>query len=268
MTELMALIVREAAARSRTRSPKCARRSIILRYYALRARADFAGPMPLPGPAGERNEIESARARRLRLHLAVEFSAVDLHRPDRRGARRRQCGHRQARRADAADRRRRGAAAASRPGCRARSSICCRGPARRSARGSSPTRASPGSPLPARPRPRAISTSTLARRPGPIVPFIAETGGQNAMIVDSSALAEQVVADVLASAFDSAGQRCSAAAPALCAGRHRRPAVGDAGGSDGGAGDRRSGLDRHRCRPGHRRRGKRGAGAARRADGA
>lgn len=40
--------------------------------------------------------------------------------------------------------------------------------------------------------------------------LIAETGGQNAMIVDSSALAEQVVADVLASAFDSAGQRCSA----------------------------------------------------------
>ncbi|PJI40296.1 trifunctional transcriptional regulator/proline dehydrogenase/L-glutamate gamma-semialdehyde dehydrogenase [Ferrovibrio sp.] len=42
------------------------------------------------------------------------------------------------------------------------------------------------------------------------VPLIAETGGLNAMIVDSSALPEQVVADVLASAFDSAGQRCSA----------------------------------------------------------
>ncbi len=42
------------------------------------------------------------------------------------------------------------------------------------------------------------------------IPLIAETGGQNAMIVDSSALAEQVVADVLNSAFDSAGQRCSA----------------------------------------------------------
>jgi RHH-type proline utilization regulon transcriptional repressor/proline dehydrogenase/delta 1-pyrroline-5-carboxylate dehydrogenase len=42
------------------------------------------------------------------------------------------------------------------------------------------------------------------------VPLIAETGGQNAMIVDSSALPEQVVADVLQSAFDSAGQRCSA----------------------------------------------------------
>ena len=42
------------------------------------------------------------------------------------------------------------------------------------------------------------------------VPLIAETGGQNAMIVDSSALAEQVVQDVMQSAFDSAGQRCSA----------------------------------------------------------
>ena len=53
----------------------------------------------------------------------------------------------------------------------------------------------------------------LAGRTGPDgapVPLIAETGGQNALIVDSSALAEQVVADVLVSAFDSAGQRCSA----------------------------------------------------------
>jgi RHH-type proline utilization regulon transcriptional repressor/proline dehydrogenase/delta 1-pyrroline-5-carboxylate dehydrogenase len=50
----------------------------------------------------------------------------------------------------------------------------------------------------------------LAQRDGPIVPLIAETGGQNAMIVDSSALPEQVVADVVTSAFDSAGQRCSA----------------------------------------------------------
>jgi RHH-type transcriptional regulator, proline utilization regulon repressor / proline dehydrogenase / delta 1-pyrroline-5-carboxylate dehydrogenase len=42
------------------------------------------------------------------------------------------------------------------------------------------------------------------------IPLIAETGGQNAMVVDSSALPEQVVSDVIASAFDSAGQRCSA----------------------------------------------------------
>lgn len=51
---------------------------------------------------------------------------------------------------------------------------------------------------------------TLAARDGPIAPLIAETGGQNAMIVDSSALTEQVVADVVTSAFRSAGQRCSA----------------------------------------------------------
>lgn len=50
----------------------------------------------------------------------------------------------------------------------------------------------------------------LAHREGPIVPFIAETGGQNVMIVDSSALPEQVVQDVITSAFNSAGQRCSA----------------------------------------------------------
>ena len=51
---------------------------------------------------------------------------------------------------------------------------------------------------------------TLANRGGEIVPLIAETGGQNAMIVDSSALLEQVTADVINSAFGSAGQRCSA----------------------------------------------------------
>ena len=52
---------------------------------------------------------------------------------------------------------------------------------------------------------------TLAERDGPIATLIAETGGQNAMIVDSSALAEQVVEDLTMSAFNSAGQRCSAA---------------------------------------------------------
>lgn len=55
-----------------------------------------------------------------------------------------------------------------------------------------------------------IIHKNLALREGPIVPLIAETGGQNAMIVDSSALSEQVVQDVLESAFNSAGQRCSA----------------------------------------------------------
>jgi RHH-type proline utilization regulon transcriptional repressor/proline dehydrogenase/delta 1-pyrroline-5-carboxylate dehydrogenase len=51
---------------------------------------------------------------------------------------------------------------------------------------------------------------TLADRDGPLAVFIAETGGQNAMFVDSSALPEQVVLDSIYSAFNSAGQRCSA----------------------------------------------------------
>jgi RHH-type proline utilization regulon transcriptional repressor/proline dehydrogenase/delta 1-pyrroline-5-carboxylate dehydrogenase len=58
-----------------------------------------------------------------------------------------------------------------------------------------------------------LIAASLAKRPRPDgapIPLIAETGGQNALIVDSSALPEQVIADALASAFDSAGQRCSA----------------------------------------------------------
>jgi RHH-type transcriptional regulator, proline utilization regulon repressor / proline dehydrogenase / delta 1-pyrroline-5-carboxylate dehydrogenase len=51
---------------------------------------------------------------------------------------------------------------------------------------------------------------TLAGKDGPIVPLVAETGGINPMIVDATALPEQVADDVVASAFRSAGQRCSA----------------------------------------------------------
>ncbi len=56
----------------------------------------------------------------------------------------------------------------------------------------------------------ALINRQLAERNGPIVPLIAETGGQNVMLVDSTALPEQVVDDVIVSAFQSAGQRCSA----------------------------------------------------------
>ena len=55
-----------------------------------------------------------------------------------------------------------------------------------------------------------LINQSLAAKSGAIVPLIAETGGQNALIADSSALPEQVVRDVVASAFNSAGQRCSA----------------------------------------------------------
>ena len=56
-----------------------------------------------------------------------------------------------------------------------------------------------------------IQRALASRMAGDIIPFIAETGGINAMIVDSTALPEQVVRDAVRSAFDSAGQRCSAA---------------------------------------------------------
>jgi RHH-type proline utilization regulon transcriptional repressor/proline dehydrogenase/delta 1-pyrroline-5-carboxylate dehydrogenase len=56
----------------------------------------------------------------------------------------------------------------------------------------------------------AVINRALAAREGPIATVIAETGGQNAMIVDSTALPEQVARDAVTSAFDSAGQRCSA----------------------------------------------------------
>ena len=58
---------------------------------------------------------------------------------------------------------------------------------------------------------RLINRALAGRESGPIATLIAETGGQNAMIADSSSLPEQVVKDVLGSAFTSAGQRCSAA---------------------------------------------------------
>lgn len=55
-----------------------------------------------------------------------------------------------------------------------------------------------------------IINRTLAAKDGPIIPFIAETGGQNTMIVDSTALLETACDDIIHSAFGSAGQRCSA----------------------------------------------------------
>ncbi|WP_417345320.1 bifunctional proline dehydrogenase/L-glutamate gamma-semialdehyde dehydrogenase PutA [Ferrimonas sp.] len=55
-----------------------------------------------------------------------------------------------------------------------------------------------------------VINRALAGRDGAIVPLVAETGGQNAMVVDSTSLPEQVVKDVVQSAFASAGQRCSA----------------------------------------------------------
>ena len=108
---------------------------------------------------------------------------------------------------------------------------------------------------------RAINRA-LAAKDGPIVPLIAETGGINAMIVDATALPEQVADDVVTSAFRSAGQRCSALRLLfvqddvadrmieMIAGAARELRIGDPSRS------------RRPYRPGDRRRGQ---GAARRA---
>jgi RHH-type proline utilization regulon transcriptional repressor/proline dehydrogenase/delta 1-pyrroline-5-carboxylate dehydrogenase len=210
LAELMALIVREGGRTIRDALSEVREAVDYLRYYAVRARADFAGPTPLPGPAGERNEIE-LRGRGVfacispwNFPLAIFTGQIAA--------------------ALAA-----GNAVVAKP---AEQTPLIAAAAVRLLLGAGipgevlhllpGTGEAVGAPLAADPRIAGIaftgSTETarqinleLAHRTGPIVPFIAETGGQNAMIVDSSALAEQVVADVLASAFDSAGQRCSAA---------------------------------------------------------
>ena len=154
-------------------------------------------------------------ARRHRLHLAVEFSAGDLHRPDRGRAGHRQYGARQAGRADAADRRARRGAAAARPASRR---MCCS-----CLPGDGP---SVGAPLTADPRIAGVcftgSTEVarlierqLAETAAPDAMLIAETGGLNAMIVDSTALPEQAVRDILAVGLPECRPALLGAAPAL-----------------------------------------------------
>jgi RHH-type transcriptional regulator, proline utilization regulon repressor / proline dehydrogenase / delta 1-pyrroline-5-carboxylate dehydrogenase len=210
MAQLMALVIREGG-RTIPAALAEAREAVdYLRYYAVRARADFAGPERLPGPAGERNEIE--------LHGRGVFACIspwNFPLAIFTG---------QIAAALAA-----GNAVIAKPA--EQTPLVAAAAVRLLLEAGIPgdvlhllpgTGEAVGAPLVADPRIAGIaftgSTETarrinleLARRPGPIVPLIAETGGQNAMIVDSSALAEQVVADVLISAFDSAGQRCSAA---------------------------------------------------------
>ena len=190
------------------RSPKCARRPTYCRYYAAQARRALA-PQPMPGPTGESNELRY-RGRGVfvcispwNFPLAIFLGQVAaalaagnavVAKPAEqtpliaaRGG------------APAAPGRRAGERAAS----RARRRQGRRRAGRRS-------RASPASPSPARPRSAAPINRALAAKDGPIVPLIAETGGINAMIVDATALPEQVTDDVITSAFRSAGQRCSA----------------------------------------------------------
>ncbi|HVT53609.1 MAG TPA: bifunctional proline dehydrogenase/L-glutamate gamma-semialdehyde dehydrogenase PutA [Dongiaceae bacterium] len=179
------------------------------RYYATRARADFAKPMPMPGPTGERNQLALhgrgvfACISPWNFPLAIFMGQITA--------------------ALAA-----GNTVIAKPaeqtpliaglGVAVLHRAGVPGDVLHLLPGDGP---SVGAPLVADPRIAGVaftgSTDTarainrvLAAKDGPIVPLIAETGGQNAMIVDSSALPEQVVRDTVISAFQSAGQRCSA----------------------------------------------------------
>jgi len=208
MVALMALIIREGGRTIPTALAEVREAVDYLRYYAVRARADFAAPAQLPGPTGERNESA--------LHGRGVFACIspwNFPLAIYTG---------QIAAALAA-----GNAVVAKPA--EQTPLVAAAAVRLLHEAGVPgdvlhllpgTGEAIGAPLVSDPRVAGIaftgSTETaqrinldLARRLGPIVPLIAETGGQNAMIVDSSALAEQVVTDVLISAFDSAGQRCS-----------------------------------------------------------
>ncbi len=207
--ELLALLAREAGKTLADGLGEVREAADFCRYYALIARRDFAHPVELTGPTGESNRLFLAGRGPFvcispwNFPLAIFVGQVAA--------------------AYAA-----GNAVVAKPAeqtpivaCRAVALLHEAGVSRE-ALGCVPGRGETvGAALVADARTAGVcftgSTATalaihraLAAREGPIVPFIAETGGLNAMLVDSSALPEQVVADVLASAFNSAGQRCSA----------------------------------------------------------
>ena len=206
--ELMALAIREGGRTLRDALSEVREAIDFCRYYAARARADFAQAIELPGVTGERNELRlSGRGAFVCIspwnfpvaiftgQIAAALAAGNsvIAKP---------------------------AGATSLTGAKIISFMHQAGVPTEVLHFLPGGGAEIGMALVRDPRTAGVaftgSTDTarqinqaLAQR-DIIIPFIAETGGQNAMIVDSSALPEQVVADALESAFDSAGQRCSA----------------------------------------------------------
>jgi RHH-type proline utilization regulon transcriptional repressor/proline dehydrogenase/delta 1-pyrroline-5-carboxylate dehydrogenase len=206
---VMALCIREAGKTVMDALAELREAVDFCRYYAARCRADFAAPILMPGPTGERNQLALhgrgvfACISPWNFPLAIFMGQVTA--------------------ALAA-----GNTVIAKP---AEQTPLIAGLAvailhRAGVPGDAlhllpGDGATVGAPLVADPRIAGVaftgSTETartinrvLAAKDGPIVPLIAETGGQNALIVDSSALPEQVVRDTVVSGFQSAGQRCSA----------------------------------------------------------
>jgi RHH-type proline utilization regulon transcriptional repressor/proline dehydrogenase/delta 1-pyrroline-5-carboxylate dehydrogenase len=208
MVELVSLIVREGARTYADAVAEVREAADFCRYYALQARSAFA-PKVLPGPAGERNELH--------LHGRGVFACISpwnfpLAIFTGQVAAALAAGNTViAKPAEQTPRTGLRAVEILREaGIPADAVHCVPGDGE-----------TVGAPLVADPRIAGVAftgsvqtarriNAALAGRDGPIVPLIAETGGVNAMLVDSSALPEQVVDDTVISAFQSAGQRCSA----------------------------------------------------------
>ncbi len=207
--ELMTLAVHEAGKTIADAVAEVREAVDLLNYYAARARKDFAAPLPLSGPTGERNEIA--------LHGRGVFACIspwNFPLAIFTG---------QIAAALAAGNTVLAKPAEQTPLIAFRAVVLMHkaGVPRDGLNLLPGPGGEVGAALVADPRIAGVaftgSTETarviahaLAERDGPIVLLIAETGGQNAMIVDSTALPEQATRDVLASAFNSAGQRCSA----------------------------------------------------------
>jgi RHH-type proline utilization regulon transcriptional repressor/proline dehydrogenase/delta 1-pyrroline-5-carboxylate dehydrogenase len=206
--ELMALCVREAGKTIHDALAEVREAVDFCRYYAARARADFAAPLEMPGPTGERNQL-ALRGRGVFACISPWNFPLAIF-----------CGEVTA--ALAAGNAVIAKPAEQTPLIAARAvELLHKAGIPPGALNLLPGDGVVGAALIADPRVNGVAftgsvetaraiNQALAGRTGPIVPLIAETGGQNAMIVDSTALPEQVVTDAVTSAFRSAGQRCSA----------------------------------------------------------
>ena len=209
MVELVSLIVREGKRTYADAVSEVREAADFCRYYAAQVRTCFLEPQRLPGPAGEQNEL-SLHGRGVfacispwnfplaiftgQVAAAIAAGNTVVAKP---------------------------AEQTPRLGLKVVELLREAGVPEHVAACAIGDGASVGAALVADPRVKGVAftgsvetarciNEALARRKGPIIPLIAETGGVNAMIVDASALPEQVVDDVIASAFRSAGQRCSA----------------------------------------------------------
>ena len=190
------------------RCPRCARRWTIAATTPPRRAASLA-PLPMPGPTGESNELHY-RGRGVfvcispwNFPLAIFLGQVTAALAAGNAVVAKPAEQTPLIAAEAVRLLHQAGVPVERAASRAGRRQGRRGADRRSARrGRGLHRLDRG-------RPRR-STARSPAKDGPIVPLIAETGGINAMIVDATALPEQVADDVMTSAFRSAGQRCSA----------------------------------------------------------